>query len=384
MIRWLAVLFLLSVTLSPAQRREANGDAFQRLDREPDSRGPLAVLRNGKWGYIDRSGATAIAPQFDEAAFFFEDLAAVRLNELWGYVDRAGSLVIPFRYSAATRFSDGLAHVRWSGGEAGSTASGYIDTTGQVRVPCEPGNADVRLTAARCGRRFSGGFVAEAIEVFRCVDEPGNPKEYPCKAILIDRWGFYDRTGRLAIPGPFHSGVNQFADGLAAVARYGEKATGFIDTSGTFVIAPRFEQARPFMEGLAAVRSGGLWGFIDRAGRAVVEPRLQSVSDFSDGLAAARLDGRWGYIDSAGRFVITPQFQEASNFSEGLAAVCCDGGASRYVDRTGRWAFETAFAGGISNAGMFIEGIALVHVAGVGAAYIDRYGQVVAALRARN
>jgi hypothetical protein len=383
-IRWLPVLLLIGIAPSIAQQGGGNGDVIQRLHRDVDTKGPLPVLRAGRWGYIDRSGATTISPQFEEAAFFYDGRAAVRLNGLWGYVDAAGGLAIPPRFLSATRFSDGLAHVRWREASAETTTSAYIDTTGHILVPCEAGDADVRLTAARCGRPFSGGFVAEAIEVFRCVDEPGNPKEYPCKAVLIDRWGYYDKSGRLAIAGPFRSGVSRFAEGLAAVEPYGEKAMGFIDASGSFVIGPRYERAAAFQEGLAAVRIGGLWGFVDRTGRFVVEPRFQSVSDFSQGFAAASLNGTWGYIDPTGQFAIVPRFQEAATFSEGLAAVCCDGGRTRYIDTAGRWAFRATFAPGLSGAGAFIEGIAVVEIAGVGPAYIDRTGRVVAAVRTRD
>lgn len=380
----LLLLVALGPAPLPAQQTRAT-DVIQRLYRDADSRGPLPVLRSGKWGYIDPAGATVISSQFDEAGFFYEGRAAVRLNGVWGYVDTVGTMAIPFRFTLASRFSDGLAHVRWRDDPAGATeTSAYVDATGQVVFKCEGGNADIRLTAARCGRSFSGGFVAEAVEVFRCVDAPGNPKEYPCKASLIDRWGYYDKSGKLAIAGPFHSGGSRFVEGLAAATRYGEKVAGFIDSSGSFVVAPRFEQARSFSDGLAAVRVGGRWGFIDHSGRTVVEPRFQSVQDFSQDRAVASLDGQRGYIDGTGQFAIAPGFDDAAPFSEGLAAVCCDGERTRYIGLTGRWAFEASFPRGLSNVGLFIEGIALVDLSGVGLAYLDRTGRVVARVRDRN
>ncbi|MDQ3419601.1 MAG: WG repeat-containing protein [Acidobacteriota bacterium] len=356
-------------------------DVVVRQHRDADTKGPLPVFRSGKWGYIAPSGAIAIAPQFEEAGFFYEDRAAVRVNGRWGYIDTSGRLMVPPHFSAAARFSDGVAHVRWSVGGDERSAAGYVDVTGQIVLRCEPGSPDVHLTAARCGRQFLGGYVAEAVEVFRCVDEFGNPKEYPCRATLIDRWGYYDKSGRLAIPGPFHSGASRFSDGLAGVQRYGEKGVGFIDESGEFAIAPTYDQVAAFSEGLAAVRLGGTWGFIDRRGQPVVERRFQSVSDFSNGYATARLDGAWGYLDRTGRFAISPRFQEAAPFSEGLAAVCCDGDSTRYIDAAGRWAFETVLPRGIANGGRFVEGVALVELRGVGGAYIDRVGRVVAPLR---
>jgi len=41
-------------------------------------------LRSGKWGYVSPSGAVAIAPRFEEAGFFYDGRAAVRVNGAWG------------------------------------------------------------------------------------------------------------------------------------------------------------------------------------------------------------------------------------------------------------------------------------------------------------
>lgn len=382
-IQWVTLLLLLGVA-TPLARQVGGGDVVTRLSRDSDSRGPLPVLRSGRWGYVDTSGVITISPQFDEAGFFYDGRAAVRVNDSWGYIDTAGHVAIPPRFILADRFSDGLAAVHWSDSATGQAASGYVDVSGRIAITCDASNPDLHLTAARCGRAFSGGYMAEAIEVFRCIDEPGNPKEYPCKATLIDRWGYYDKTGKLAIAGPFHAGGSRFTDGLAAVQRYGEKTVGFIDAFGAFVISPQFEQAQAFSEGLAAVRRGALWGFIDRSGQSVIDARFQSASRFSEGLAAASENGRWGYIDRNGRFVIPPRFQEAATFSEGLAAVCCDAENTRYIDSNGQWAFATTLPRGISNAGRYTGGIALVETAAAGPAYIDRTGRVVTPVRTRD
>lgn len=201
---------------------------------------------------------------------------------------------------------------------------------------------------------------------------------------MIDRWGYYDKLGKLAIPGPYQSGADRFSGGVAAVRRYSDTMVGFIDPSSAFVITPAFDQVAAFREGRAAVRIGAAWGFIDQSGRRVVDLRFQGASYFSGGYAAVRLDGAWGYIDRTGRFAISPQFQEAAPFSEGLAPVCCDGETTRYVDSAGRWAFETRLPRGTFNAGPSVDGIALVELHGIGATYIDRVGRVVAPMRSRN
>ena len=48
------------------------------------------VVVNGRWGFTDKSGQTAINPQFDKAGGFASGLAPVRMGR-WGYVDGSGN-----------------------------------------------------------------------------------------------------------------------------------------------------------------------------------------------------------------------------------------------------------------------------------------------------
>jgi hypothetical protein len=376
----LTALLCSMVTLVEGGQRDVRA---VRPVRELGTSGPLPVQRSGKWGYVNRDGAVVIPPQFEEAGFFYDGRAAVRQNGSWGYIDPSGVAVIPFQFTRADRFSDGLANVRWKDPESGHEPSGYIDRSGRRVITCDGEDANIRLTAQRCQQLFSGGFVMEDVEVFRCADEPGNPKQYPCKGQWIDRIGFYDKTGRLAIPGPFWSAgaVSRFVDGLAGVQVFGTEQKGFIDSSGQWVINPQFDQVAEFSDGLAAVRTGPAgWGFIDKRGAFVIPPQFVSVntSGFSGGLAAVSVDGKLrGYIDRTGKFVIPPRFEDAGPFSEGLAPVCCDDDRIRYIDAKGNWAFELRLEGSVWNA-PFLDGIALVELEQFLLAYIDRSGRVIA------
>ena len=67
-------------------------------------------MRNGKYGYINKSGKMVIAPRFGWTNRFSEGLAAVQGEDFkYGYLDRTGKLVIDLRFDFAERFSGGLA-----------------------------------------------------------------------------------------------------------------------------------------------------------------------------------------------------------------------------------------------------------------------------------
>ena len=50
-------------------------------------------------------------------------------------------------------------------------------------------------------------------------------------------------------------------------------------------------------------------GYIDSTGKTIIPLRFDDARGFSDGLAAVQVGGQWGYIDTLGTFVIQPQFE---------------------------------------------------------------------------
>jgi len=72
----------------------------------------------------------------------------------------------------------------------------------------------------------------------------------------------------------------------------GKYLTGFIDETGRIVIAPAFDAAKPFSEGLAAVKIDHKWGFIDEAGKLLIAPAWEEVGSFTSGRASVLLERR--------------------------------------------------------------------------------------------
>jgi len=80
----------------------------------------------------------------------------------------------------------------------------------------------------------------------------------------------------------------------------GDGRFGFVDGHGQPSFPKTFEDAQPFTEGRAAVKSGGKWGYIDFRGRWIVRPRFTEARPFRDGEAWAAIvkpSTRSGFID---------------------------------------------------------------------------------------
>jgi WG repeat protein len=89
----------------------------------------------------------------------------------------------------------------------------------------------------------------------------------------------------------------------------------FIDNRGKIVIAPRFEAALPYSEGLAAVKREGRWGYIDRNGLEVIPIRYRTVQSFRGGVAIVDTGlpaHPVGLIDTTGSWVTQPLFRSLS------------------------------------------------------------------------
>ena len=82
----------------------------------PFSDGYAAVMRYGKWGYINVDGDEVIPCRYEAAGEFGNGLAPVAINNYgsggiykWGYVNIKEEVVIPYKYSHAQCFRKGLA-----------------------------------------------------------------------------------------------------------------------------------------------------------------------------------------------------------------------------------------------------------------------------------
>jgi len=137
------------------------------------------VKKDGKWGYIDATGATKIPFKFDEAGYFHEGLAPVTVGGKCGFINKNGTLVIPYKYEYATSFTDGLAYVELGG------KIGFINKSGTavVAIKYDKQTTEAQKRCYHCGgviNTFNDGKAVVALNG-KCgvVDAKGNFTE--CK-----------------------------------------------------------------------------------------------------------------------------------------------------------------------------------------------------------
>jgi hypothetical protein len=162
------------------------------------------------------------------------------------------------------------------------------------------------------------------------------------------RWGFRDADGKVVIAAQYVMVSPYTAEGVAGVISEGGAA--FIDLSGRKVATALMFDNGPdyFVQGLARIVEGGKTGFVDRAGKIAIAPQFDAAGSFCEGLAPVCMGceevprgehrelvgGQWGFVDRSGAVVIPIAYDSATGFTEGGATVGKGGRTSR-IDRRG-------------------------------------------------
>jgi gliding motility-associated-like protein len=81
-----------------------------------------------------------------------------------------------------------------------------------------------------------------------------------------------------------------------------------------------WEEAGSFVNGFAKVFDGHKWGFVDGSGSPVIAATYESVRNFSNHLAAAKQNGKWGFINEKGIITIPLEYDILYDFKETVTA----------------------------------------------------------------
>ena len=72
--------------------------------------GLCPVQKDGKWGYIDKSGNVVIPLEYDNAYGADSGLASVMKDEKCGLVDYDNNVVVPLEYDDISSYEGGVAY----------------------------------------------------------------------------------------------------------------------------------------------------------------------------------------------------------------------------------------------------------------------------------
>lgn len=259
-----------------------------------------------KIGYIDKKGEYRVTPQFTLAGDFQSGVALVTEKGKMYFIDEEGNKIEKLSsYESILPYQkEGLAGAKKDG------LWGFIDLNGNMTIKPEYDGVS----------SFSNGYAVVAKN---------------------NNVGLIDTTGTVVLPLE-HFFLKDVSDNrIAFLYPIGETPTwGYFDTSGYVAIQPTFDQAEPFVDGVALVRQGPLYYLITPEGNLINEKGYSGITALGEGMAAFRVNDKWGYLDTnTGKEIIEPKFDWAFSFIDGLAQVEEEGKIG-YIDKKGNYIWK--------------------------------------------
>ena len=315
--------------------------------------GISAIQKDGKWGFIDKTGNQIIPCLYDSVHGFHDGLATVQLNNKWGAVNNVGELIIPYSYNDPLLFSEGLAKVIING------KVGYINTKGELQIPCiydnatsfKEGYTSVELNGKLGYIDRTGKMIIPCMyDINDYIDNPFHSVQHGYFPIYLDgKWGMLDKQGHMIIPCKYdkllpvedngecivilndkegyinikneyilpliYDRIWKFSDGIAPVKLNGKCI--YIDKQGTQVIPYSYEDNYHFKNGVARVKLNDKYGYIDLNGNQIIPCAYDSASEyFYSGIARVKLNNKYGYIDTSGKHIIPLNFTWVRRYDE--------------------------------------------------------------------
>lgn len=205
------------------------------------------IQKDGKWGFIDKTGKIIIEPQFYWVEEFSEGLAAFETEDSkHGYIDETGKVIVEPKLDRAEPFSEGLAPV------AIDFEWGFIDKTGKIIIPLQYAHAF----------NFSGGIAP--VNLFPPDGKPWTPGE--------EITAYIDKTGKILFDSK-EDFLNVRASEGFAVLQINEKWKSYlVDIKGNRLIESDDIDLEGFGSDLIAIKIGKKWGYADKKGKIVIEP----------------------------------------------------------------------------------------------------------------
>ncbi|MFD0673550.1 WG repeat-containing protein [Cohnella sp. GCM10027633] len=228
-----------------------NGFAGFNVGGKPSTQGAVGAIgipAGGKWGYIDRTGAVVIKPQYQDIGSFSDGVAPAKLKDRWGIIDTSGKFVAKPIYRQIDPMDGGMFRVA---NDADYESYGIITQTGRI-----VGNGFSEL-----GDRFAGGL----LHVYRKSDNTG---------------AYIDTKGKFVLK---RKGVRygDFRDGIATYSYTSDKKhlRGLMDRNGKYLTKPIFLHVDEFRYGLAHVTipdaKGNLYdAYVDTKGKTVWKSKV--------------------------------------------------------------------------------------------------------------
>ncbi|MBX3164418.1 MAG: WG repeat-containing protein [Bacteroidetes bacterium] len=130
-----------------------------------------------------------------------------------------------------------------------------------------------------------------------------------------DYTGFIDTAGKFVIA-PVYDAAGDFFEGLSVVNK--NDTVFFIDKENANAFNTFYDDALMFKNGIAPVKQNNKWFFINRRGQ-TISGLYDEINELSSSVYVVKLNNRYGALDRFGQVIISPKFEKLGDFKNGYA-----------------------------------------------------------------
>jgi hypothetical protein len=113
--------------------------------------------------------------------------------------------------------------------------------------------------------------------------------------------------------------INPGNEGLFPAGKDGK--TGFVNSSGKWIIEPQFAEASNFHETVSFFRNSSKWGLLGMNGEIISESRWDEIKSFSAGIAVAKASDKFFLLGKSGQALNQEGFDQVCRLKEGYFLV---------------------------------------------------------------
>jgi hypothetical protein len=278
-------------------------------------------LKSGDWYIYDLTGKPITHNAFRDWRPPTEKILRVKKKNYWGCLNSSGKTIIDFKYNSISKFQNGRSIVKYI------DTYGIIDKNGQFVAQPKYDRIEVLGNGLYAAKK---GYITELLNSEGKVKylSLGRLMPHACGVLEYsdeEKYGMLDQFGKVVVE-PNYREVWYF-DKIENVMWKGESGTGITDCSGNWIVEPEPEYQNLISSGDEFVMAliDGRYGFVDHNNKLRIANRYDGAKSYSDGLAAVKIGNSWGYIDKRERIRVQPHFDFADPFSKGRAIVSSDG-----------------------------------------------------------
>jgi len=306
---------------------------FEAVHR--NKKGAALAVRQGKTGLLGADGQEILPCEYDEVGREYEKVfrtgeGVVRVvkSGKTGYINAKAEFVLPCNYTKVGNFAGIYAAGRGVAEVKQGRKWGAVNAQGKVAIPLRydfagMASSNDTLLAVRMGKRW-GVINDKEKEIVPIRYKKVRFLVQDDEQLLIEVYSDSLRHDYLSpenkiVAQVYGEAAGAYAEGKIPAKKDGK--WGFADSTGAWVIAPQFDEARAFGKGLAPVIQNGKWGYVNESGKVQISPAYEQAHPFTaGGCAQVRKNGKWGLIRANGSFALPAEYEEIRSLGEGFFA----------------------------------------------------------------